>query len=110
MAKRTFRAEDVERLQADLNLLEKALAIVRGHGLDAMEHVEYRTGWRLMQRLYKAQGYVCQAKWALEELTPQCSLPASDMAAEIVGDWLRQQQQKKGLDESPRHEGEQGSA
>jgi len=100
--KRTFNENDVERLEADLDLAERGLAIVRAHCLDAMEHVEYRTGWRLMNRLYKAQEYVGRAKWALEELTPPTCLPASYMAPDMVDDWLR-----KGVQGPESHEGKE---
>lgn len=101
MSKRMLKGEDIELLVADMDLLEKMIQKARRDLLDAMEHVRFSTGWRLMGNLYKAEENVCRIRGAIEELAPRSLLPASDAAPDLVGEWLR-----KGVDSPHRHEGE----
>jgi hypothetical protein len=108
--RRSLKAKDVAQVLEYVDAVEKIVHETRRQLLFAMEDVQCYVGWRQMNSLCKIEGLVKQVRDEIADLAPRSVLPASDMAAEIVGDWLRQQQQKKGLDESPRHEGEQGSA
>lgn len=108
--RRTLKAKDVEQVLEYVDAVEKIVHETRRQLLFAMEDVQCYVGWRQMNSLCKIEGLVKQVRDEIADLAPRNILPASDMAPEIVGDWLRQQQQKKAVDESPRHEGGKADA
>jgi len=89
-----LKADDVKRLTEYLDRLQVEVRQARHGLLDAMEAVDFRAGWRQMRQLYKVENGLIDVRDGIAGMAPRPSLPASDMAPDLVGDWLRKRETK----------------